>query len=138
MRRELYQPLFNRDTALCTLCTLSHPYLPPGVLRQPLKKQPADAERLLALLHRWRDEAVKAGRAISRIAVAFEAGRDGFWAALARRRGLCDPRFEPRGVARASPRQDRPARHRDADAGGSSLGGGGGAAPPGRGRARRC
>src|SRR6202043_3227358 len=46
-----------------------------------LKKQPADPERLLALLHRWRDEAVKAGRAIGRIAVAFEAGRDGFWLA---------------------------------------------------------
>jgi transposase len=33
----------------------------PGVMRRPLKKQPADADRLLALLHRWRDEAVKAG-----------------------------------------------------------------------------
>ena len=38
-------------------------------------------ERLLGLLHRWRDEAVKAGRKITRIAVAFEAGRDGFWLA---------------------------------------------------------
>jgi transposase len=36
-------------------------------------------ERLLALLHRWRDEAVKAGKQITRIALAFEAGRDGFW-----------------------------------------------------------
>jgi transposase len=33
------------------------------------------------LLHRWRDEAGKAGHAVSRIAVAFEAGRDGFWLA---------------------------------------------------------
>jgi transposase len=33
------------------------------------------------LLHRWRDEAIKAGRAIGRIAVAYEAGRDGFWLA---------------------------------------------------------
>ena len=55
--------------------------LVPGVLRRPLKKQPADPDRLLALLQRWRDEAVKAGHAISRIAVAFEAGRDGFWLA---------------------------------------------------------
>src|SRR4029077_16622905 len=39
------------------------------------------AERLLGLLHRWRDEAVKAGRKITRIALAFEAGRDGFWLA---------------------------------------------------------
>ena len=46
----------------------------PGVKRQPLKKLPADRERLLALLERWRDEAIKAGHAISRIAVAFEAG----------------------------------------------------------------
>ncbi|HET6928097.1 MAG TPA: IS110 family transposase [Hyphomicrobiaceae bacterium] len=38
-------------------------------------------ERLLALLHRWRDEAVRAGRNITRIALAFEAGRDGFWLA---------------------------------------------------------
>ena len=38
-------------------------------------------ERLLAVLHRWRDESVRAGRTITRIAVAFEAGRDGFWLA---------------------------------------------------------
>ncbi|HKM87605.1 MAG TPA: IS110 family transposase [Xanthobacteraceae bacterium] len=55
--------------------------LVPGVKRQPLKKQTADPERLVALLHRWREEATKAGRAIGRIAVAFEAGRDGFWLA---------------------------------------------------------
>jgi hypothetical protein len=36
---------------------------------------------LLKLLHRWREEAEKAGRRIERIAVAFEAGRDGFWLA---------------------------------------------------------
>jgi transposase len=33
---------------------------------------------MLAMLHRWRDEAVRAGRTITRIALAFEAGRDGF------------------------------------------------------------
>ncbi len=55
--------------------------LVPGVKRQPLKKQSADPDRLVALLHRWREEASKAGRAIGRIAVAFEAGRDGFWLA---------------------------------------------------------
>jgi len=32
-------------------------------------------------VHLWRDEAVRAGRTISRIALAFEAGRDGFWLA---------------------------------------------------------
>ena len=36
---------------------------------------------MLKLLHRWREEAEKAGRKIERIAVAFEAGRDGFWLA---------------------------------------------------------
>src|SRR6202011_3570131 len=36
---------------------------------------------LLKLLHRWREEAENAGRRIERTAVAFEAGRDGFWLA---------------------------------------------------------
>ena len=53
----------------------------PGIERQPRKKLEPSPERLLAVLHRWRDEAVKAGRTITRIAVAFEAGRDGFWLA---------------------------------------------------------
>ena len=53
----------------------------PGIERQPRKKLEPNPERLLGLLHRWRDEAVRAGRTITRIAVAFEAGRDGFWLA---------------------------------------------------------
>src|SRR5262245_58502250 len=53
----------------------------PGVERQPLKKLPADQNDLLKLLERWRGEAEKAGHKINRIAVAFEAGRDGFWLA---------------------------------------------------------
>ena len=53
----------------------------PGIERQPHKKLEPSPERLLALLHRWRDEAVRAGRTITRIALAFEAGRDGFWLA---------------------------------------------------------
>ena len=53
----------------------------PGVERQPLKKLRTDGNALLALLNRWRDEAVRSGHKISRIAVAFEAGRDGFWLA---------------------------------------------------------
>ena len=53
----------------------------PGIERQPRKKLEPSPERLLALLHRWRDEAIKAGRNITRIALAFEAGRDGFWLA---------------------------------------------------------
>jgi len=53
----------------------------PGVERQPLKKLTVDEGALLKLLHRWREEAEKAGHRIERIVVAFEAGRDGFWLA---------------------------------------------------------
>jgi transposase len=53
----------------------------PGVERHPLKKLDPDQEALLQLIQRWRDEAVKAGRTIARIALSFEAGRDGFWLA---------------------------------------------------------
>jgi transposase len=57
----------------------------PGVERHPLKKLAPDEAALLALLRCWQDEAAKAGRRITRIAVAYEAGRDGFWLA----RWLC-------------------------------------------------
>src|SRR6516162_1504113 len=67
----------------------------PGIERQPLKKLAVDEGALLRLLHRWREEAEKAGCRIERIVVAFEAGRDGFW--LAR-----------------SASQDRPSRRRAA------------------------
>src|SRR5262244_4355187 len=53
----------------------------PGVERQPLKKLAADENELVKLLERWRGEAEKAGHKITRIAVAFETGRDGFWLA---------------------------------------------------------
>lgn len=53
----------------------------PGIERQPLKKLTADQDGLLQLLHRWRKEAAQAGHTIKRIAVAYEAGRDGFWLA---------------------------------------------------------
>ena len=50
-----------------------------------MKKLAPNEEDLLRLLIRWRAEATKKGRTIVRIAVAFEAGRDGFWLA----RWLC-------------------------------------------------
>lgn len=53
----------------------------PGLDRHPLKKLEPEEAGLLRLLRRWQDEATKAGRTIRRIAVAFEAGRDGFWLA---------------------------------------------------------
>ena len=52
--------------------------LVPGVERQPLKKLKTDEHSLLALLERWCGEAVRSGYAITRIVVAYEAGRDGF------------------------------------------------------------
>src|ERR1041384_1904887 len=53
----------------------------PGVERAPLKKLAIDQDELLKWLQRGRAEAEKAGRKITRIAVAFEAGYDGFWLA---------------------------------------------------------
>jgi len=53
----------------------------PGVNREPRKKIAPNPELLLQLLYRWRDEAIKAGKEITRIAVAYETGRDGFWLA---------------------------------------------------------
>jgi transposase len=53
----------------------------PGVERQPLKKLAIDPNALLKLLLQWRSESEKKGHRIGRIAVAFEAGHDGFWLA---------------------------------------------------------
>jgi transposase len=55
--------------------------LVPGVNRQPLKKPKPGPDSLLALLARWRGEAIKAGHTINRVVVSFEAGYDGFWLA---------------------------------------------------------
>jgi transposase len=86
----------------------------PGVERHPAKKlEPSEAGRLRRL-HRWREEAREAGRTIDRIAVAFEAGRDGFWLARWLRThgieaGACpgegrgDPPEQQRRLARTSP-----------------------------------
>src|SRR5947208_12995187 len=72
----------------------------PGINRQPLKKLGADETALLQLLYRWRDEATKAGRTIDRIAVAYEAGRDGFWLARwLRARGIEAHVIHPTSVA---------------------------------------
>ena len=72
----------------------------PGLGRQPLKKLEPDQEALLRLLRRWRDEATKAGKTITRIAVAYEAGRDGFWLARwLRARGVEAHVIHPTSVA---------------------------------------
>jgi transposase len=77
---------FKQDNTLATVLEMGSKSwllagLVPGVTRQPLKKLSTAPEQLLAQLHRWRDEAVKAGHTIERIVVALEAGRDGFWLA---------------------------------------------------------
>jgi transposase len=72
----------------------------PGIERHPLKKLSFDEQMLLRLLYRWRDEAVRAGRMITRMVVAFEAGRDGFWLARwLRARGIEAYVIHPTSVA---------------------------------------
>ena len=44
----------------------------PGLDRHPLKKMAVDHEALLVLLHRWRNEAMRAGCSIEQIVVAYE------------------------------------------------------------------
>src|SRR3982750_564263 len=77
---------FQQDSTLVAVVELSRSSwlvagIVPGIGRHPLKKLASDEEALLRLLQRWRDEAAGAGRTITRLAVAFEAGRDGFWLA---------------------------------------------------------
>src|SRR5437763_9461443 len=72
----------------------------PAIERQPLKKIEADEAALLRLLGRWTDEATRAGRGITRVCVAFEAGRDGFWLARwLRARGIEAHVIHPSSVA---------------------------------------
>src|SRR5437899_1269590 len=64
----------------------------PGIERQPHKTLEPSPERLLAVLHRWRDEAVRAGRTITRIsdligtvvgrAGTFDKRKPGTWVGL--------------------------------------------------------
>jgi transposase len=53
----------------------------PGLDRRPLKKVDPNPTTLLRLLEGWREQAVRSGQLVSRIVLAFEAGRDGFWLA---------------------------------------------------------
>src|SRR5258708_13389450 len=73
-------PALDQDSTLIAVIEMSQASwlvgaIVPGIERHPLKKLAPDAEELLRLLQRWRDEATKAGRTVTRIAVAFEAGR---------------------------------------------------------------
>jgi transposase len=87
-RNDLSRSLvpFQQDGTLVAVIELSRSSwlvagIVPGLERHPLKKLAPDEDALLRLLHRWRDEAAKAGCTITRLAVAFVAGRDGFWLA---------------------------------------------------------
>ena len=95
----------NQDGTLIAVIEMSRSSwlvtgLIPGLDRHPLKKLEPDEECLLRLLRRWQDEATRAGRTISRMAVAFEAGRDGFWLARwLRARGIEAYVIHPTSVA---------------------------------------
>src|SRR4051794_20548666 len=75
--------LLEQESTLIAVVELSHSSwlvagIVPGLERHPLKKLEPDEDALLRLPQRWRDEAAGAGRTVTRVAVAFEAGRDGF------------------------------------------------------------
>ena len=77
---------FDQDTSLTVVVEMSQASwlvtgMVPGVDRRPLKKLEPDPDALLRLVERWRSEAEKTGRTIERVALAYEAGRDGFWLA---------------------------------------------------------
>src|SRR3954468_21707961 len=77
---------FKQDSTLIAVLEMSQSAwlvagLVPGIERHPLKKIEPDEATLLRLLRRWQEEATKAGHPITRITLAFEAGRDGFWLA---------------------------------------------------------
>jgi len=74
--------------------------LVPGIARRPMKKLTPDPEALLQLLQRWREEAQRVGRAIGRMVLAYEIGRDGFWLARwLRERGVEAYAIHPASVA---------------------------------------
>ena len=77
---------FDQDNTLIAVVEMSQSTwlvagIVPGIERQPLKKIKANEQALLELLDRWRDEALKTSRKVLRIALAYEAGLDGFWLA---------------------------------------------------------
>jgi transposase len=93
------------DCTLIAVLEMSHSAwlvagLVPGIERHPLKKIEPGEAALLRLLRRWQEEATKAGYPITRITLAFEAGRDGFWLARwLRARGIEAHVIHPTSVA---------------------------------------
>jgi transposase len=67
---------FEQDSTLVAVLELSQwswlvAGTVPGIERQPLKKLDPDEQALLRLLRRWQEEATRAGRTVTRIAVAY-------------------------------------------------------------------
>jgi transposase len=84
----------------------------PSVLRQCRQKLAPSAKALLEQLGRWRQRAERAGKRVSRVVVAYEAGRDGFWLA----RWLIAHGIEVYVIQPASVPVDRRARRAKTDA----------------------
>ncbi len=54
----------------------------PGAARRPRRRlEPRDIAGLLKAIERWKAEAAGASREVRRVALTYEAGRDGFWIA---------------------------------------------------------
>lgn len=78
--------LLNQDSTLLVVVEMSKSSwlvagMAPGIDRHPLKKIDPDPAALRDLVGRWRGESEKKGQRVERVALAFEAGRDGFWLA---------------------------------------------------------
>src|SRR3954451_22533794 len=76
----------EQESTLIVVVELSHSsWLVAGIVagleRHPLKKLAPQEDALVRLLRRCREKTAGAVRSITRLAVAFEAGRDGFWLA---------------------------------------------------------
>jgi transposase len=73
----------------------------PGVTRRPKKNfNPRDLAGILLTIERWKTEANRAGRTITRVVLTYEAGRDGFWIArYLRERGVEVHVMQPSSVA---------------------------------------
>jgi hypothetical protein len=100
---------FDQDATLIVVVEMSEASwlvagMAPGVDRQPLKKLGPDRDALLRLVERWRDEAVKAGKIIERIALAFEAGAtvSGLRGGCRREVLKCTSSIQPASRCRAS------------------------------------
>ncbi len=77
---------FDHDSTLMVVLEMSGrswlaAAIVPGLDRRPLQKLLIDEHRLFQLLERWRGEARRRGKTITRVVLAHEAGRDGFWLA---------------------------------------------------------